>query len=89
MMSELGEHVTLLSSIGIVVVGFGVSLWKMGNGIKSDVDDKVRRNYQRLDELKDTHVSKEVCGIVSKHITDTLDEVKSDVKKLLGKNGIK
>lgn len=72
------NHITLLSSIGIVVVGFGLSIWKVGNGIKKDVDKKIEGLQ-----------SKEMCSVLNGHVKDTVDEIKSDVKKLLGRNNMK
>ena len=89
MTPELGQNLTVITSLGVVVVGFGFTIWRVGNGIKEDVDKKIRRNYQKVDEIRETHVSKEVCGILHDHLKKKVDEISSDVKKLLGKNGIK
>ena len=78
MTPELGQNLTLLASVGIPVVGFGIIVLSMNNGIKKDMDKKVK-------DLQ----SKEMCDVLNGHVKDTVDEIKSDVKKLLGKNGIK
>ena len=89
MTNSLVQGLTIVGSIGVSIIACGFTIWGVGNSIRNDVDKKVRRNYQRLDELKDTHVTKEMCSVVNGHIKNTVDEIKSDVKKLLGKNGIK
>jgi len=78
MTPELGQNLTLIASVGIPVVGFGIIVLSMNSTIKKDVEKKVK-NLQ----------SKEMCEVLSGHIKDTVDEIKGDVKKLLGKNGIK
>ncbi len=82
-------------ALGTLGVAFGVAIYTMIR----HTDDKRRRIYERLDEVKKDHeekyVSKEVCGIVHKQtlqnielLRDDIDEVKMDVKKILTKNGI-
>jgi len=54
-----------------------------------ETDGKIKRVYNRLDEVKDAigtrHVSKEVCAILHKQLGDDVKEIKMDVKKLLSK----
>ena len=56
----------------------------------SDVNTKVSRVYQRLDEYKshfeDKHVSKDICQILHKQIKDDVAEIKADVKTLIRKS---
>lgn len=77
MTTELGQSLTVIGSIGSAILLCGFTLWKVGNGIKKDVDTKVN-NLQ----------SKEMCSVLNGHVKDTVDEIKSDVKKLLGRNNI-
>ena len=54
--------------------------------------NKRGRIYERLDEVKEDnetkYVRRDLCDVVHKQVNDTLQEIKSDVKKLLTKNGI-
>ena len=70
--------------------------WDIHNKIdtmKKERDDKIGRIYGRFDEYKANfegkHVSKDMCEVLHTQIRNDLTEVKSDVKQLLRKNGIK
>jgi DnaJ-domain-containing protein 1 len=56
-------------------------------------DRKVSRVYKRLDEVKDKNdrifVRREICEVLNKQLRDDVAEIKTDVKKLLQKNGVK
>jgi hypothetical protein len=72
-------QVTIISSVIGTGVALAFGLWKIGNSLKKEVDDKIRRNYKRLDEVKeiyDTKVNKireEQLGKV-KEVMDETDE---------------
>lgn len=78
------------AALGTVVAVFGIT-WKMC----SNSDKKVNTVFKRFDEykkhLEETHVSKEVCGILHNQIVEDIVEIKADVKELLtrAKNGNK
>ena len=83
-------------ALGSLALAFGVMGIKINGtviGLKKDVDEKVRRNYKRLDEVKlyteQTYTRKDICSERHEQIQKDLTEIKSDVKKLLTKNGIK
>ena len=82
-----------LSSLALCFVVF---LWKIGK----DNDAKIRRNYKRLDEVKENikneFINKDICSERQQRVFDKIDrverdvvEIKIDVKKLLSKNGLK
>ena len=52
-----------------------------------------RRVYERFDNHKEhveeKYVRKDLCGVIHKQVSEDLREMKGDIKKLLGKNGIK
>jgi len=62
-------------------------------GIYHNESKKRARIYQRIDEVKkkndEDFVLKDLCDNNVKHLTDDVREIKSDVKKLLFKNGLK
>jgi len=76
------------AAIGTVVAVFGVT-----SLLCSNTEKKVGTVFKRFDEykkhLEDTHVSKEVCGILHNQICEDIVEIKADVKELLtrSKNG--
>ena len=78
------------AALGTIVAVFGIT-WKLCD--KSD--KKVGTVFKRFDEykkhLEETHVSKEVCGILHNQICEDIVEIKADVKELLtrSKNGNK
>ena len=77
---------------GILVTGvIGVAGFVIGNNRN---ESKARgRIYGRIDEKEEqynkTFQRKDVCDVIHKTTTDTLNEIKQDVKKLLTKNGLK
>jgi len=78
------------AALGTVVVVVGITLTMCGK-----TEKKVGTVFKRFDEykkhLEDTHVSKEVCGILHNQIVEDVVEIKADVKTLLlmAKNGNK
>lgn len=74
------------TAVGTIAIVLGIA-WRM--------NEKVGTIFKRFDQykrhLEETHVSKEVCGILHNQIVEDIVEIKSDVKKLLlmAKNGNK
>jgi hypothetical protein len=74
-----------------------LSEWLMTGGIlgilglilknNHEVNGKVDRNYQRLDEVKNgmenKFVPQKVCDILHKQTADDITEIKADVKAIL------
>jgi len=71
---------TLLATVSFVLGNIRTEAKKRG------------RIYERIDEHKEhctnTFVTKEVCNILHQEIKEDMKEIKTDVKKLLTKNGI-
>jgi len=80
----IGE-ITAISTICLGLIGV---MFKLQN----IADQKRNRVYERLDNVKEhleqTMVSKEVCSILHNQIKDDIQEIKTDLKLLLRKNGI-
>ena len=83
------EHIEIYATaIGTIIIVIGIT-WSMC----SHGDKKIGTVFKRFDEYKahmeDTHVSKEVCGILHNQIVEDVIEIKADVKELLlrSKNG--
>ena len=82
------------AALGTIVVVIGVTLTMCGKAERK-VSETKQVLFKRFDEYKkhmeETHVSKEVCGILHKQICEDIVEIKADVKKLLlmAKNGTK
>ena len=79
------EHIEIYATaIGTILIVIGIA-WNMSKQINT----VWKRFDQYKQHLEDTHVSKEVCGILHKQILEDICEIKSDVKKLLlmQKNG--
>ena len=78
----LGESITL-GSFALVITGFTLKTYL-------DVNKKIDRTYQRLDETKKNQeegfVRKDICMILHKQIDSKLSEISSDIKILI-KNG--
>ncbi len=66
--------------------------------ISRNADEKLERNYKRLDEIKEQnkldYQSKEVCNVLHKSTDDKLEtlktdiaEIKGDIKTLVGRDG--
>ena len=74
------------TAIGTIVIVLGVA-WR--------TNEKVGTIFKRFDQykrhLEETHVSKEVCGILHNQICEDIVEIKADVKELvkIAKNGNK
>lgn len=70
------------AAVATVVAVFGVTFT-----LCSKTEKKVGTVFKRFDEYKqhieETHVSKEVCGILHNQIVEDVVEIKSDVKQLL------
>lgn len=97
------QHLTdYLIALGTIISVFGM-VWKMTGDMRKYCEDRmtdikksnensIQNVYKRFDayktHLEETHVSKEVCGILHNQIVEDVVEIKSDVKKLLAKNGI-
>ena len=83
---------------GPEMIGFatmGISLVTIvGFSLKNarDESDKRGRIYERLDEEKDeikrTYVRKDIHDVKYERIESDVSEIKTDVKKILQKNGI-
>lgn len=56
-----------------------------------DNNSKVRRLYTRLDEVKERsdnlYTNKDVCEVHTKQMKGDIQEIKTDVKELLRRNG--
>ena len=56
------------------------------------IEQRISKVYQRIDEVKEKfsldHVRKDVCNVLNKTMQEDLREIKSDLKKLLHRNGI-
>ena len=78
---QLGE---LLTIIGLLIAnaGFLYGMWKF-------LDGKIDRVYQRLDEVKDSFVRKDMCALLHqatvKDIADNVLRIEKSVEKLEGK----
>jgi len=82
------ELVSVISALGVT----GVALVGMVFHNNRVNDQKVSRVYNRMDEVKETfdkkYQSKEVCEVMQKAMRSDIQEIKSDIKLLLHKNGI-
>ena len=74
------------AALATVISVWGI-VWKMTADLKKEGSAKRDMIWRRYDEykkhLEETHVSKEVCGILHKQICEDIVEIKADVKKLL------
>ena len=77
-------------------IAFGsLALGFLGFVYKTTQDEVSKRSriYTRLDEIKkqtdEKFQTKEICNIHIDTVTQTLNEIKNDVKTLLRKNGFK
>ena len=56
------------------------------------IEQRISKVYTRMDEVKKEfgldHVRKDVCAVINKSMREDLREIKSDLKKLLHRNGI-
>jgi hypothetical protein len=56
-----------------------------------EVNAKISRVYGRLDEVKDDtegkYTRKDMCSTLHKQLRDDIQDIKSDVKELLRRNG--
>ena len=72
---------TLIGIVGFVIGNARVESRKRG------------RVYERLDEeiakVDGTYVRKDICAVTHKAVNESLTEIKTDLKKLLFKNGVK
>ena len=90
----MGTWNIYFAAVGNVVAVWGI-VWKMTSTAEKTGSDARQVIYKRFDEykkhLEETHVSKEVCGILHNQIVEDVCEIKADVKKLLlmAKNGNK
>lgn len=77
------EHIEIYATaIGTILAVIGIA-WKMATDTKKEIGTVWKRFDQYKTHLEDTHVSKEVCGILHKQICEDIVEIKADVKKLL------
>jgi len=87
-MEHAQDYIIALSTVFSIFL----LVWKMTGDMKRYCDTNINKVYNRFDEYKKhmeyTHVSKEVCGILHNQLVEDIVEIKSDVKKLLVKNGI-
>ena len=78
----------ILTALGVLASFWGIT-WKMSQYS----DKKISKVYNRFDEYKDQfeskYVSKDVHQIVYENLQRKLDEVATDIKTLLRKNGFK
>jgi len=76
----------------LTITGFSIATYCYVGKVKDEVEKKIDRNYNRLDEVKEEinigYTRKEVCAILHAQISQDLTEIKTDVKLLLRKNGI-
>jgi hypothetical protein len=63
----------------LTVVGFSIKTYV-------DVNNKIERNYTRMDEVKGnteaTFVRKDMCKILHEQTADDVAEIKSDIKEI-------
>jgi len=80
------EHFEIYASaIGTIIVVLGVVL-TMSNECKGQIKGMYRRFDEHKARMEDTHVTKELFGVVHKQLIIDLQEIKNDVKTLL-RNG--
>ena len=75
----------ILPTLGFV--GLISLTWKTHRDLSQDVDKKVGRVYERIDEVKDANkkdfVSQPVCDVKYQGVIKKLDEISADVKLIL------
>jgi len=98
---ELHDHVSIWAAAAGVMSVVGGLVWKAGRSLDEaiskiykrieqeakEADEKRKRIYERMDEIRDNDdkkfVNKEVCKILNTQLSDDLCEIKADVKELL------
>ena len=93
------SHITMVISTVTVGASLWFGMWKIADTMKKDVEKKLGRNYDRLDEVKDftenTFTRKDTCAILHKQMDEKLTDIRADVTdirtdvKILIKNGNK
>ena len=77
----------------IVIAGFSIGTYVRVGKVEKDSEGKRSRIYERLDEVKEINkaefVSQPVCDVKYQGVIKLLDEIKSDVKKILTNGGSK
>lgn len=82
----LVEKITLgLQILGVigVVFGWALKIWHtyLMRGIDSKVDKKVMLKFEELQNIKNENLEKRI-EILEKHITETMTEIKEDIKDI-------
>jgi hypothetical protein len=70
------------TAIGTIMAVIGIT-WTMCGNTEKKINTVFRRFDDYKHHLEETHVSKEVCGILHKQICEDIVEIKADIKKLL------